>query len=257
MLASLNLGIGLIIAGLVFVILVWIFVNLVPRRSTARSKPAPVAAPVSDSSTDGVVVLQAGGRVEYVNERAREWFSLQPTDSADLDGLLRRVRPPDEFLAICAAPGQRRLSVNGRPVEATSYTVPGTVPQMLVSLRSLDLAPAPGVESHELSSSILRTVTDYSSSIASSLDLESALRSILESVRRLVPADVLEIKTWDEEARAFVAYRLQDSELGGSGVVRQPQSQFANLTSQVIETRAPVLLPDLPGSGDGASGLLS
>ncbi len=257
MFASLNLGIALVLAGLVFVILVWSLLTLLPRGSTVDSKPAAVTPPESDGSSDAVVVLQAGGRVDYVNQRAREWFELQPSDPADLDRLLRRIRPPDDFLAICAAPGQRRLSVNGKPVEATSYTVPGTVPQMLVSLRSMDLAPAPGGDGRELSASILRTVTEYGNSIASSLDLESALHAILESVRRLVPADVLEIKTWDEEARAFVPHRLQEADASGSTLARPIQSQFAKLTLQVIESRAPVLIPDLPGSGDGASGLLS
>lgn len=131
-----------------------------------------------------------------------------------------RVRPPDEFLEICATPGQRRLSVNGKPVEATSYTVPGAVPQMLVLLRSLDLAPAVGADGKELSSSVLRIITDYSSAIASSLDLELALREILDSVRRLLPADVIEIKTWDEDLRGFVAYHTQDVNGSGPKLVR-------------------------------------
>jgi PAS domain S-box-containing protein len=257
MFASLNLGIGLVIAGLVFVILVWGFLSLLPRGSTIQTKEAPVVPPESDSSSDAVVVIRAGGRVDYVNERAREWFSLQANDLADLDRLTRRVRPPDEFLEICATPGQRRLSVNGKPVEATSYTVPGAVPQMLVSLRSLDLAPAVGADGKELSSSVLRIITDYSSAIASSLDLESALREILDSVRRLLPADVIEIKTWDEDLRAFVAYHTQDVNGSGPKLVRVTQSQFGKLTQRVVESKAPVLLPDLPAAGDGASGLLS
>ena len=257
MFASLNLGIGLVIAGLVFVILVWGFLSLLPRGSTRETKEASVAPPASDGSSDAVVVIQAGGRVDYVNERAREWFSLQANDLADLDRLTRRVRPPDDFLEICATPGQRRLSVDGKPVEATSYTVPGAVPQMLVSLRSLDLGPAVGAEGKELSSSVLRIITDYSSSIASSLDMESALRAILDSVRRLVPADVIEIKTWDEDSRAFVAYHSQDVNGSGPRLVRVTQSQFGNLTQRVVESKAPALVPDLPGSGDGATGLLS
>lgn len=257
MFASLNLGIGLVIAGLVFVILVWGFLNLLPRGSTAESQQVQVPPPAADHSNDAVVVVQAGGRVDYVNDRAREWFSLQASDLADLDRLLRRVRPPDDFLELCAAPGQKRLSVNGRPVEGTSYAVPGTAPQILVSLRSLELAPALAGDGRELSSSLLRTITDYSSAVTSSLDLESALRAILDNVRRLVPADVVEVKTWDEDARAFIAFQFQEADGSGSKLVRLYQSQFGSLTSKVVDSHAPVLMPDLPAAGDGASGLLS
>ena len=43
MFASLNLGIGLIIAGLVFVILVWGVLSLVPRVHASRDGAVPFA----------------------------------------------------------------------------------------------------------------------------------------------------------------------------------------------------------------------
>ena len=80
--------------------------------------------------------------MDYINTLAREWFGLRANDQPNLERLLRRVRPPDDFLNVCAAPGQKRLNLNGRQVEATSYQVPGAYPQMLVSLRGMDFLPA-------------------------------------------------------------------------------------------------------------------
>src|SRR5512146_1759602 len=121
MFASLNLGIGLIIAGLVFVILVWGVLSLIPRvqaTTPAKREPAP-AAPMDEA--EAIVVIQQGGRVDYVNARARDWFGLRENDATDLERLLRRVRPADDFLDVCAAPGNKRLNVNGKAVDVTSY----------------------------------------------------------------------------------------------------------------------------------------
>lgn len=262
MFESLNLGIGLIIAGLVFVILVWGLLRLLPRAPVKA--PAAVVHVPSDagSSDDAVVLIQSGGRVEYVNARAREWFSLGEQDAPDLERLLRRVRPPDDFLTICSTPGQKRLNVSGRPVDVTSYQVPGTYPQMLVSMRSLELAPSLSLDGGQLSSSILRIVTDFSKSITASLDLDSVIRAILESVLRLVPADVLELKTWDQDTRSFVAHRFQEGNGSGPTVARSAQSQFGSLTEQVLNSHRPVLLPDAAsitaaGAGSASVGVNS
>ena len=178
MFASLNLGIGLVIAGLVFVILVWGLVTLLPRNQAIEQNKSAEIFPESGHSTDAIVVIQQGGRVDYINTQAREWFGLRKDDQADLDGLLRRIRQPDDFLEVCASPGQKRFSLNGKPVEATSYQVPGVYPQMLVSLRGMEFLPGLQAGDHELSSSILKTITDFSKSIASSLDL---IRSFVQS----------------------------------------------------------------------------
>lgn len=245
MVASLNLGIGLVIAGLIFVILVWGLLGLLPRAQANGEIDRTSFVPAeSDQANDAVLVIQSGGRVDYVNQRAREWFGLREHDSLDLERMIRRVRPSEEFLDVCAAPGQKRLSVNGKLVEVTSYQVPGVYPQMLVSLRGMDLAPALSADGGEFSSSILRVVTDFSQSITSSLELEAVLHSILDNVSRLVPADLLEIKVWDEAAQSFVPYHFVEADGAGRTLVRSMRSQFGVLGDRMIETHAPLLLVD-------------
>jgi GAF domain-containing protein/nitrogen-specific signal transduction histidine kinase len=253
MFASLNLGIGLVIAGLVFVILVWGLVTLLPHGQAAGQTRAPVTPFETYQSTDAIIVIQPGGRVDYINARAREWFGLQENDQPDLERLLRRVRPSDDFLNVCAVPGQKRLSLNGRQVEATSYQVPGAYPQILVSLRGMDFLPALQTGDNEISSSILKMVTDFSQSVASSLDFESVVSSILDNVYQLVPADLLEVKTWDADKQAFVAYRYQDANGLGRKLVSSTQSQFGDFSARLIETRTPLLIAEA-AAGSGSQG---
>jgi GAF domain-containing protein/nitrogen-specific signal transduction histidine kinase len=244
MFASLNLGMGLVIAGLVFVILVWGLVTLLPRGQAVGQNKAPVSLLDSNQSADAIVVIQPGGRVDYVNARAREWFGLRENDQASLERLLRRVRPPDDFLDVCAAPGQKRLSLNGKQVEATSYQVPGVYPQMLVSLRGMDFLPALQAGDKELSTSILKIVTDFSQSVASSLDIESVVRSILDNVYQLVPADLMEVKVWDEDKQTYLAFRYQDMNGLGHKLVSSTQSQFGSFTERLLENHKPLLVAD-------------
>ena len=245
MFASLNLGIGLVIAGLVFVILVWGLLRLLPRsQAVGQIEYHPIIPPDLNQSTDAVLIIQPGGRVDYVNAQAREWFGLRENDPADLERLMRRVRPPEDFMDVCAAPGQKRVSVNGKLADITSYQVPGAYTQMLVSLRSIDLSPVLSGSGGQVASSILTIITDFSRAIASSLELETVIRLILDNIVRIVPADLLEIKVSDVDTQTFASYRFQDANGAGRKLVRSMQSQFGSLADQVIETRTPLLIAD-------------
>src|SRR5512138_2785094 len=172
--AGLNLGIGLVVAGLLLAVLAWGLLWLLPRmmRSTATDPDTFAAA---DPGDEGILVLEHGGRVDFANARVRDWFGLQAGESPDLEKLLRRIRPSDDFLELCAVPGQRRLNLNGVPVEVSSHRVPGSRPQMLLSLRTIELAPSMAVGQAEVASSVLRVIADFGSAITSSLDLESVI----------------------------------------------------------------------------------
>ena len=245
MFASLNLGMGLVIAGLVFIILVWGLLRLLPRsQSLGQTALHPIIPPDLNQSTDAVLIIQPGGRVDYVNAQAREWFGLRENDPTDLERLMRRVRPPEDFMDVCAAPGQKRVSVNGKLADITSYQVPGAYTQMLVSLRGIDLSPALTGSGGQIASSILTIITDYNRTIASSLDMEMVVRLILDNIIRIVPADLLEIKVPDAASPSFASYRFQDANGAGRKLIRSMQSQFGSLADQSLETRTPLLITD-------------
>ncbi len=244
--AGLELGIGLVIAGLVFVILVWGLLRLLPNRE--QSPNFEIAAgmhPTVPESSEAILIVQSGGRVESLNTPAREWFGLREEDVADLERLARRARPPDDFLDVCAAPGQKRISVNGKLAELTSYQVPGPYPRMLVSLRELDLAPALADNNPDVSSSILKVIVEFGQAIASNLTLASVLRSILDNVGRLVAADLLEIKVWNKDLQGYDVYQLQGET---HQLISVTQSQFGNLSEKMTGMRSVLLIADTHSS---------
>src|ERR1700690_1055689 len=244
--AGMDLGIGLVIVGLVLGYLVWALLRRFPNRtSIGQAENVGLVLPDFNQSSEAVLVIQAGGRVEFINPRAREWFGLRDDDVADIERLARRVRPPQEFLEVCAAPGQKRVNVNGRLAELTSYQVPGPYPKMLVTLRSIELMPALTVQNPDASSSILKVVSDFGQTIASNLDLESVLRSVLENLNRLIPADLLEIKVWDADIQAFISYHFQTDNESKHKLVRISQSQFGKFSEKLIKHKDLLLITDV------------
>ena len=164
-----GLGISLFVAGLVFVVLVWMVLRVLPyTQAAARADATPLVFPESTQSNEAMIILQPGGRVEHISALARSFFDLRENEPYDLERLARRVRPSDDFLDLCATPGYKRVSIGGRLVEVASYEVPGVYPMMLISLRAKE--PTPALEQgNGASEEILRVVTEFSQSIAVNL----------------------------------------------------------------------------------------
>jgi len=247
-----GLGISLFVAGLVIVALAWVILRMLSlTRKTAQADAGSRAFPEATKSNDAVLILQPGGRVEYISAQARAYFNLRENEPYDIERLARHVRPAGDFLDLCAMPGSKRVSISGRLVEIASYEVPGAYPMMLISLRAKDLTPALEQE-NGAASEILQVATEFSQAIAASLDLDATIRSILENVSRLVPSDVLELKLWNDERQGLMPYRYQQS--GMSRVVTASLSQFGSLTDQLVAKRKPVLLEDARSREELATG---
>jgi len=239
-----GLGISLFIAGLVFVVLVWVVLRIFPRTLTpAKANVNSFSFPESSKSDDAVIILQPGGRVEYISALARTYFNMHENEPYDLERLARRVRPTDDFLDLCAAPGHKRVSISGKLVEISSFEVPGIYPIMLLSLRGKELVP--GLEQgNGASEEILSVITEFSQSIAANLDLETTVKSILENVSRLVSSDMLELNLWDAENQALIPYRFQSPDSNTSGISQASASQFGSLTRQLVANRTPTMIAD-------------
>ena len=241
---SSGLGISLFIAGLVFILLVWVVLRVFPRTyTTAQADANSFSFPESSKSNDAVILLQLGGRVEYISALARTYFNIHENEPYDLERLARRVRPTDDFLDLCAASGHKRVSINGKLVEISSFEVPGAYPMMLISLRGKELVPSLD-QGNGASAEILRVVTEFSQGIAANLDLIAIVQSILDNVSRLVSSDMLELNLWDAENQALIPYHFQSSDSSFSGVVRAKTSQFGSLTKQLVERRTPAMIAD-------------
>ncbi len=240
---SFGLGVSLLLAGLVVVALAWAVLRFLPR-SQSNTQPVVnsfVFPEVSKSSDEATIILQPGGRVEHISALARSYFELREHEPYDLESLARRVRPYDDFLDLCIAPGHKRVSIGGKLVEIASYQVPGVYPLMLISLRSRDSYPAMD-QNDGATKETLQVATEFSQGIAASLNLESTIRSILDHVGRLIPSEILELKLWNTEHQALIPYRVQ--QLTSPRLSTGSLSPFGSLTDHLVNNRAAILLAD-------------
>ncbi len=176
------------------------------RRTIAPDVGWAPSLSVVEQHRDAVMVVEPGGRILYVNTQVKEWFGLE---EPSLERYARRTRPSEAFLGVCATEGQARFFVGGRLVEAASHLVPhptvGKV--MVVSMRRPHIVSlSDGGE--QTSGQTIEMLAELSQSMASSLDLETTLRAILDGVEHLVSSDFAEITVWDADKRQLIPYRF-------------------------------------------------
>ena len=255
---GLGLGLILVVVGLVFFLLVRVLLRiLLPDKQHHVDLPA---SSFSDHDSldqrDAVIVIQGGGRVEYLNGMARQLFGLNESEQAELERLTRHARPSNEFLYLLSKEGQKRISIGARLTEATSYRVPGLAPLMMVVLRILDLAPALSVgDDGQVSASILRVITEFGQSISSSLNLDDTLQAVLENVGRLISADTIEVKVWDENSKSLIPYRYEGRSGEPRTLHRVKRSYFGDYTDVLLKGHNSLFLPQtISESGGLANG---
>ncbi|MCC7117029.1 MAG: GAF domain-containing protein, partial [Anaerolineales bacterium] len=245
---------GLFVVGLILIILLWVFIS-VPARLQADSQmrgKSPFTVSSDSKIDDAILIIQPGGRVEYMSEAARAYFELHEDEQFDLEKLARQVRPSDDFLNLCAVPGSKRVTLSGKLVEIASFQVPGAYPAMLVSLRSKDALPALGQEAGA-SSELFQMISEFTDQVSAQLDLNGTIRSILEHIDRILPSDILELKLWDGKEQRFVS--IHTYTLDGQ-IIETKNSQFGGLTNQLLEQTASLLVtdaqiqPELTSSGE-------
>jgi len=255
---GLGLGLILVVVGLVFVLLVRVLLRLLSpdNQPHASLSDSSLSFPDNSNQKDAVIIIQIGGRVEYLNGAARQLFGLNENERTDLERLTRYTRPSNEFLLLLSTEGQKRISVGAQLTEATSYRVPGMTPSMMVVLHILDLAPALSVgEDKQVSVSILRVITEFGQSISGSLDLHETLQAILENVGRLISADTLEIKVWDESNSTLIPHRFEGRSGEPRSLRRVTRSYFGDYANTLLKERKPLFLSQtIPGNGETPNG---
>jgi PAS domain S-box-containing protein len=239
------LGIGFLLFGLVFFVLVWVLLRFVPGVHSTVQEPLALPAAGTQSHNDAILVIETGGRIRYINEVTRNWFELLDGELPNIERLGRKVRPVEGFLEICALEGLMRFSVNGRLVDAVSYRIPGQIPAIVVALREAENTRSLSQGGQEgLPGPALKSVSEFGQLIASSLSLESTTESILVNVEQLVASDFIEVKAWDEATQTLVPFRLE----GSIGSVRTLQhdkpSQFGEYANSLVASRKELFISD-------------
>lgn len=260
--------------GLIFILLPLLILRLIPRLQLARPAPAPAPPKINTQSGDAepseaVIVVQSGGRVIYINHAARDLFGFWEPD-ANLESLARRTRPNEAFLSLCATEGQARFLLGERFVEGASFFMPGSIAgdgsgrnAVLVSLHRPGLmiqdSAAKGgdgalggtdsrnsIPSGGASSQTFSFFTELTRTMAASLDLEVTLQTILESIERLFPCDMMEISLWNSETGRLAPYRLTGVQGGERHIEKVPDRDPAasNYSAHLVQTREPLLIGD-------------
>ncbi len=241
---SVLLGISLLLTGFVFFFLVWGLARLIPRLRPAIPKASFSSLPDQGGHDFATLLVQAGGRVGYMNQTAQQYFNLREGELPNLELLARRVRPSEDFLRLCAAEGQARFSINGRPVDGISYFVPGPQPALLVSLRRADVSSALAPDAYEVSGSALKILTEFSQSLAVSQGLTATIQTLMENVQRLLPADLLEVGLWNAADEKIVVYRFITGPRVASQLEKSLPRPPTGYAAYLIEQRKPLFIPD-------------
>ncbi|MBN1666367.1 MAG: GAF domain-containing protein [Anaerolineales bacterium] len=246
-LGSLSAGVTLLIVGAGFVILTLVVLRVVPRLRPLENRASSLTLPQDlPAHSDAILLVNPGGRVVYLNEEARRWFDSWE-QQPNLERLVRRARPSDTFLGLCTSEGQARFSVDGRIVEATSYIVPNDDHNnMLISLRIPQVTTLGG-EDLQTSNQTAEILAELSQAMATNLELEATLQSILSSVEQLIPTDFAEITIWEDDNQWLVPYRF----IGLTGLDRRLERTVdryplgEGLSGYVARERQALLIADI------------
>jgi len=237
-------GLLLILLALAFLLPVLAIVAL--RRYSSGKFPVqhqPLLHPYPDTTNikEGILLVQSGGRVEYLNDLAREWFGLRSEERPDLEILIRRARPAEDLLNLCAMPGQKRLSIDNKLMEVTSYRIPASYPQMLVAIKIVEFSK--NIDDTHDGISILRLISEFGRDVSASLDLNEVIHAVLYNISQLISSDILEIKTRNSSSDGLVPFTL---DISGSSLTTHiaSRSQFDGLTDYLIDLRKPLLIGD-------------
>ena len=111
---------------------------------------------------------------------------------------------------------------------------------MFVIMRNAELGT--NIEETGSQSSILQIVSDFGRNVSASLNLEDTLHAVLLNISQLVPADMIEVKVFDESSQTLTPYTLETT--GSSRLNKPSHSQFNGLSQKVFTSRQPLLIPD-------------
>lgn len=240
-LAAIGLGLGLLVIALAAL-------RLLAARWSFAYLASPVRVPVEPDPDTAVVVARAGGRVEFINDRAREFFGLDGQPATPMT-MARQARPSDTFLELLAMPGAARLAVGERQVEATSVSVPvqpGEPPRFVVVLK--ETGRLPQLAADERTTQTVAVLSEISRAMSASLDLEATLTAILASAGRLFQYDSAEVNLWDPAAQALRPAQLAGNKDYERLVRRDPDFVYRpddSLSGFVAVRRAPLILNEL------------
>jgi PAS domain S-box-containing protein len=245
----LGIGILLVALGGLFWLITRVLLRTVHRTQQPDQPQPELAQPqAEDGQSDGLLLVQPGGRVLQLNAGGRKLFGLEPTEEPNLERLAKRLRPSEKFLELCATEGHAHLVLDGHLMAISSYRI-GLAGQtvMLVAVQSADLGSGASGVLDPTTNNNFQWVSEFTQVIGSSLDLDATLRSICESMERVIPADLVEISLWESETEQLIPHRFLGS-AGSEWVMEMPSEHYRlgeGVAGQIAKSCKPLLIEDL------------
>ncbi len=184
---------------------------LVTRAFSRKNQSLPSALPLTldlVTHSEAILLISRGGKIEYLNQAARELFRLGES-RPNLEGLARRVTPSDSFLSLCAAEGRTRFTIDGRLIDGISFRIP--YPSGWATLVSLHRSQLISAEGQSLSTSRgapqgLGAFVEVIQTMTAVQDVATTLLTILQSIGRIIPFDTSLIALWDQDQQVLLPY---------------------------------------------------
>jgi len=249
-----SLGLTLLFLGFSFLVITRIFLRTkrIPPRLVSLAQSSPNANHLEIHS-DGILLVQAGGRILYSNLDKLDWCVIS-RDEIDLNHLLHRFRPGDVFLNLCTIEGRAQLSFGDQTIEVFSYKIPhGSSYAMLVCIKQIEevfedpektFKNSRNLTDHSPSGDYLKILAEINRVIASGSNLESTLIKVLEGIERLVPADFSEVLILESESQ-IVSYKLQKYTSEGPYLVQNYVNPSLFASSQASTLGTQLFLPNI------------
>jgi hypothetical protein len=248
------LGSILVMFGLAAALLALVLLRTVQQAQpgTTTSTPVSLQSDESDQPEEGILIIQAGGRVSYINNRAREYFCVGE-GLPSLEILSRKIKPSDTFFRLCTATGDQQVNLNGQAVQITSITIPygDNKANLLTFLPIQTLLERNNGhadrDDRQPSRNAVNLLNEMGQEMAACLDLESAVKAILVNIEKLISSDYIEITLYDPDNRILNIYRLEFNAGGGQEVAVSTVEELGSrlFTGDLVENRTPMLLTDV------------
>ncbi|WP_075061534.1 GAF domain-containing protein [Ornatilinea apprima] len=204
--SAITLGVGLAGFGLVLWVIARFFLKKASRTAAPQAQ-FQAGVPLSmQSHQDAILLVHPGGKLGWLNPKAREIFRIPAHETPNLERLARAARPGEALLNLCASETRGNFVLNGKLVEGVSYWLGGqTEPVMVVALRFAGVNAA-DKNSGDYSFASLQTMIDLSREMNTRLGINETLQAVMESFEKLLATDFLQICVWEKSGEVLIPY---------------------------------------------------
>ncbi len=214
--------------------------------------------PQDGQQTEGILIVQTGGRLAYLNQRARELLNIWEKNPS-LERVGRKVRPRDAFFNLCASEAEAELYLASKPVRAISHSIPygqtGAFFVVLQPVQTLIELPVgnEGEAGSHFSSQTVSLLNDLGQAMAACLDVEETIQATLTSIEKVISSDASEITLLNPESQSITVYHLtgypgEERRLEKSHTVSPSSRPYTEL---LILHQKPVLENDVRSKANG------